>query len=191
MLWELPRWIRPDIVCTEARNSGFVVYTSSTMEPSTSFTVNWKSNPLTNSWIKGGRGREGGRPRDNDITSPVISVGRFCIECCDESFTSRWGRNSTVSSRRGKGKHPRIQRFWLFLSLSLSRRYQCFVSTKIRSRGRKTKGETSKGMWRVVFVTVLLTIRDNGNGQMFIFSAEIVTSVREQVKTREMEQLTI
>lgn len=77
MLWELPRWIRPDIVCTEARNSGFVVYTSSTMEPSTSFTVNWKSNPLTNSWIKGGRGREGGRPRDNDITSPWYRLVDF------------------------------------------------------------------------------------------------------------------
>lgn len=143
MLWELPRWIRPDIVCTEARNSGFVVYTSSTMEPSTSFTVNWKSNPLTNSWIKGGRGREGGRPRDNDITSPVISVGRFCIECCDESFTSRWGRNSTVSSRRGKGKHPRIQRFWLPLSLFLDDTsvsfWRKFVHEEEKRKGKRRK----------------------------------------------------
>lgn len=180
MLRELPRWIRPDIVCTEARNSGFVVYTSSTMEPSTSFTVNWKSNPLTNSWTTRGEGDEKAVGHETTI------LPRRWYRLVD--FLSNVATNplpldgeEIPQFLHGVAK-ANIQESTVSLSLFLD---DTSVSTKIRSRGRKTKGERSKGMWNMVFVTVLLTIRDNGRGKC-LFSR--VTSVREQVKTGEKEQ---
>lgn len=113
----------------EARNTGFVVYMSFTMEPPptlrpSSFTVNWKSNPLTNSWT------EGERVFSHEIT--ILPWYRLTISLLRILYLSEEGRNSRVSSRRDKG----IQESTV---VSL----MCFVS-KIRSEEEKRNGGKGK-----------------------------------------------
>lgn len=96
----------PISMCREARNTGFVVYMSFTMEPTLLPSVPplsrligkatlWQTRELTG---RGKRRQESVQPRDNDIT--VISVSDFVsllrrILCLPEGR-----RNSRVSSRQ-------------------------------------------------------------------------------------------
>lgn len=112
----------PISVRREARNTGFVVYMSFTMEPPptlrpSSFTVNWKSNPLTNSWT------EGERVFSHEIT--ILPWYRLTISLLRILYLSEGGR-------RDKG----IQESTV---VSL----MCFVS-KIRSEEEKRNGGKGK-----------------------------------------------
>lgn len=125
----------PISVRREARNTGFVVYMSFTMEPPptlrpSSFTVNWKSNPLTNSWTEEG---ESVQPRDNDIT--VISVNDFVVA---NPLSFGGGKKFQSFFTTGQ-RHPRIHRGFL----DVFRFENSF-------RGRKTKrrkGENIERTW--------------------------------------------
>lgn len=146
----------------EARNTGFVVYMSFTMEPPptlrpSSFTVNWKSNPLTNSWT------EGERVFSHEIT--ILPWYRLTISLLRILYLSEGGRNSRVSSRRDKG----IQESTV---VSL----MCFVS-KIRSeeRGKYRKNVT------------LLTIQ--WDREMFIFfEFEIEIEIGRDFRMRRVKR---
>lgn len=146
----------PISMCREARNTGFVVYMSFTMEPIlllSSFTVNWKSNPLTNSWTDGGRGRGGKRAFSHETT--ILPWYRLAISyrCCDESFAFRRGEE-IPEFLRDKGKQrPRM--------VSLFRFENSFTKEEERN-GRENVERT----WNVV----LLTIHDR---EIFIFSVEL------------------
>lgn len=155
----------PISMCREARNTGFVVYMSFTMEPIlllSSFTVNWKSNPLTNSWTDGGGGRGGKRAFSHETT--ILPWYRLAISyrCCDESFAFRRGEE-IPEFLRDKGKQrPRMVSLIRFL----------VPFRKFVHGGRRTKREKcGKNV-------VLLTIHDR---EIFIFSIEfgIVSKSRE------------
>lgn len=123
-----------------------------TLRPS-SFTVNWKSNPLTNSWTDGGRGRGGKRAFSHETT--ILPWYRLAISyrCCDESFAFRRGEE-IPEFLRDKGKQrPRM--------VSLFRFENSFTKEEERN-GRENVERT----WNVV----LLTIHDR---EIFIFSVEL------------------
>lgn len=120
---------------------------------SSSFTVNWKSNPLTNSWTDGGRGRGGKRAFSHETT--ILPWYRLAISyrCCDESFAFRRGEE-IPEFLRDKGKQrPRM--------VSLFRFENSFTKEEERN-GRENVERT----WNVV----LLTIHDR---EIFIFSVEL------------------
>lgn len=133
----------PISMCREARNTGFVVYMSFTMEPIlllSSFTVNWKSNPLTNSWTDGGRGRGGKRAFSHETT--ILPWYRLAISyrCCDESFAFRRGEE-IPEFLRDKGKQrPRM--------VSLIRFLVPFRKFVHEGRGTKRKGKCWKNVER-------------------------------------------
>lgn len=120
---------------------------------SSSFTVNWKSNPLTNSWTDGGRGRGGKRAFSHETT--ILPWYRLAISyrCCDESFAFRRGEE-IPEFLRDKGKQrPKM--------VSLFRFENSFTKEEERN-GRENVERT----WNVV----LLTIHDR---EIFIFSVEL------------------
>lgn len=120
---------------------------------SSSFTVNWKSNPLTNSWTDGGRARGGKRAFSHETT--ILPWYRLAISyrCCDESFAFRRGEE-IPEFLRDKGKQrPRM--------VSLFRFENSFTKEEERN-GRENVERT----WNVV----LLTIHDR---EIFIFSVEL------------------
>lgn len=120
---------------------------------SSSFTVNWKSNPLTNSWTDGGRGRGGKRAFSHETT--ILPWYRLAISyrCCDKSFAFRRGEE-IPEFLRDKGKQrPRM--------VSLFRFENSFTKEEERN-GRENVERT----WNVV----LLTIHDR---EIFIFSVEL------------------
>lgn len=124
-----------------------------TLRPS-SFTVNWKSNPLTNSWTDGEGGRRGGKRAFSHETT-ILPWYRLAISyrCCDESFAFRRGEE-IPEFLRDKGKQrPRM--------VSLFRFENSFTKEEERN-GRENVERT----WNVV----LLTIHDR---EIFIFSVEL------------------
>lgn len=136
----------PISVCREARNTGFVVYMSFTMEPPpptlrpSSFTVNWKSNPLTNSWTDGG----GGGKRVFSHETTILPWYRLAISyrCCDESFTFRRGKREEIPEFLHDGAKANIQEFTVVSLIPM-----CFVSTKIRSWRKKNETEERWFSW--------------------------------------------
>lgn len=162
----------PISVRREARNTGFVVYMSFTMEPPptlrpSSFTVNWKSNPLTNSWT------EGERVFSHEIT--ILPWYRLTISLLRILYLSEGGRNSRVSSRRDKG----IQESTV---VSLMCSFRKFVQRK--------KNETEKrGKYRKN-VTLLTIQWDREMFIFFEFEIEIGRDFRmRRVKRKSREKL--
>lgn len=138
----------PISVRREARNTGFVVYMSFTMEPPptlrpSSFTVNWKSNPLTNSWT------EGERVFSHEIT--ILPWYRLTISLLRILYLSEGGRNSRVSSRRDKG----IQESTVVSLMCSFRKFVQRKKNETEERGKYRKNVT------------LLTIQ--WDREMFIF----------------------
>lgn len=140
-----------------------------TLRPS-SFTVNWKSNPLTNSWTDGG----GGGKRVFSHETTILPWYRLAISyrCCDESFTFRRGKRKEIPEFLHDGAKANIQEFTVVSLIPM-----CFVSTKIRSWRKKNETEER---WNVVFVIVLLTIRDNVIGKC-LFSRPNSGSLRSWI----------
>lgn len=162
----------PISVRREARNTGFVVYMSFTMEPPptlrpSSFTVNWKSNPLTNSWT------EGERVFSHEIT--ILPWYRLTISLLRILYLSEGGRNSRVSSRRDKG----IQESTVVSLMCSFRKFVQRKKNETEERGKYRKNVT------------LLTIQ--WDREMFIFfefEIEIGRDFRmRRVKRKSREKL--